>query len=75
MAAAAMSEWHNCHFCGTLVRDGYESDGTRHWLSDCRPDLTEHEPGPTCTWWGLGGRECYADHAHGTNFVYEDGPT
>lgn len=72
---------HTCHFCGTWVKDGYEtihekvkvrdvsgdrdipsarpfnSFGTqwistkkRHWLSDCRPDLVEHEPGETCTW-------------------------
>jgi hypothetical protein len=24
--------------------------GERHWLSDCRPDLVEHEIGPKCTW-------------------------
>lgn len=42
--------WHSCHFCGTMVKDGKESDGTRHHLSDCRPDLTAHEIGETCTW-------------------------
>lgn len=26
----------------------------RHWLSDCRPDLVEHEIGPACTWWEVG---------------------
>jgi len=44
-------DWHNCHFCGELVKDGHEVDPTRrHWLSDCRPDLVRHEIGPTCTW-------------------------
>ncbi len=42
--------WHRCHFCGTDVRNGLEFDGRRHWLSDCRPDLVEHEIGETCTW-------------------------
>lgn len=43
-------EWHQCHFCGTYVKDGKESNGERHWLSDCRPDLVEHEIGEKCTW-------------------------
>lgn len=44
------NESHQCHFCGTFVRNGVESGGARHWLSDCRPDLVAHEPGETCTW-------------------------
>jgi len=46
------TEARQCHFCGTWVKDGYsvEADKSRHWLSDCRPDLVEHEIGPTCTW-------------------------
>lgn len=42
--------YHNCHFCGDLVANGYDAKGDRHWLSDCRPDLVEHEEGETCTW-------------------------
>lgn len=42
--------WHSCHSCGTEVKDGYEYNGDRHFLSDCRPDLVEHEIGDTCTW-------------------------
>jgi hypothetical protein len=44
--------WHNCHFCGEVIsKKGYENNGRRHFLSDCRPDLVEHEPGELCTWW------------------------
>lgn len=44
-------DWHTCHFCGTQVnKEGYEHKGKRHFLSDCRPDLVEHEIGDTCTW-------------------------
>lgn len=43
-------DWHPCHFCGTNVKEGFENNGERHWLSDCRPDLVEHEIGETCTW-------------------------
>lgn len=50
-------EYHNCHFCGEYVANGYTSKNERHWLSDCRPDLVQHEPGETCTWWNL----TYAD--------------
>lgn len=40
-----------CYFCGTYTNaEGYESNGSRHWLSDCRPDLVQHEIGPLCTW-------------------------
>jgi hypothetical protein len=43
--------WHTCHFCGQDVnKDGYEPQGNRHFLSDCRSDLVEHEIGSTCTW-------------------------
>lgn len=46
---------HTCHFCGAgLDHESYEAQGgglyERHWLSDCRPDLVAHEPGPLCTW-------------------------
>ena len=56
---------HTCHFCGDYVKDGYGTDGERHWLSDCRPDLVEHEIGPLCTWSYRKGeiadnRSCYA---------------
>lgn len=77
-------EYHTCHFCGEWVRNGKERDGTRHWLSDCRPDLVAHEPGPLCTWPHLVAIpevSCYAyqdsdtgkftkEHTH----FYEDGP-
>lgn len=43
-------EDHQCHFCGDCVKDGKDSKGNRHWLSDCRPDLVEHPIGDTCTW-------------------------
>lgn len=39
-----------CHFCGEYVNDGLDPKGERHWLSDCRPDLVQHEVGPLCTW-------------------------
>lgn len=43
--------WHTCHFCGTYVDvNGYEHGGKRHFLSDCRSDLVEHEIGDLCTW-------------------------
>lgn len=43
-------DFHPCHFCGTEVKDGKEYNGARHFLSDCRPDLVQHEIGPLCTW-------------------------
>lgn len=44
-------EWHPCHFCGAYVnKEGYENKHERHFLSDCRPDLIEHEIGSVCTW-------------------------
>jgi hypothetical protein len=45
-------DWHQCHFCGTYVnKEGYSNnDNERHFLSDCRPDLVEHEIGEICTW-------------------------
>ena len=46
-----MNQEHTCHFCGTWTDEkGYESNGNRHYLSDCRPDLVQHEVGPYCTW-------------------------
>lgn len=65
-------EPNTCHFCGTYVLAGHEYnketrewDGERHWLSDCRPDLVEHEPGELCTWARTqeitpGTPDCYA---------------
>jgi hypothetical protein len=44
------NDYHTCHFCGEYVKDGYEYNGARHYLSDCRPDLVKHEIGATCTW-------------------------
>lgn len=82
-AAPGFDPTHQCHFCGTDVTYGYEADGKRHWLSDCRPDLVEHKPGSTCTWWNseTGEARCYAyqdnltrewtdKHEH----FYDDGP-
>lgn len=43
--------WHTCHFCGEYVnKEGFDPRRERHYLSDCRPDLVEHEIGETCTW-------------------------
>lgn len=81
-------DYHNCHFCGELVANGYGTNNERHWLSDCRPDLVQHEPGPTCTWHGCGPyadgstrkHDCYAFQDHDTQkwgdehkHFYEDG--
>jgi hypothetical protein len=76
-------DWNICHFCGEDVKDGIgASDGKRHWLSDCRPDLVEHEIGPICTWsytdkypncyayQDLATREWTDQHTH----FYKDGP-
>jgi hypothetical protein len=64
----------------------WNSYKVRHWLSDCRPDLVEHEIGPICTWWGSKSsvvHSCYAyqdDKLPGqpwTNehkYFYSDGP-
>lgn len=62
---------HRCYFCGAdLTHDSYETHydhkaqqnrRSRHWLSDCRPDLVEHEIGDKCTWpWRTDGPTCYA---------------
>lgn len=85
-------EGNTCHFCGTYVSKGYETGPNRrkrHWLSDCRPDLIEHDPGESCTWHGLlhaDGKpahdpDCYAyqdniTQAWGTEHkhFYPDGP-
>lgn len=77
-----MSDWHTCHFCGENVKDGLDPEGKRHWLSDCRPDLVEHEIGETCTWHGLNseGADCYAYQNRDRKwtsehkYFYEDGP-
>lgn len=65
----------------------WQSYKKRHWLSDCRPDLVMHEPGPLCTWPdepGQQGSHCYAyqnDDAQGRpwttkhEYFYTDGPT
>lgn len=58
-------DYHQCHFCGEWVANGYSHNNKRHWLSDCRPDLVEHEPGPSCTWfylldYGPAKHYCYA---------------
>lgn len=65
----ASVDYHNCYFCGTFVYNGYEGNGTRHWLSDCRPDLVEHEIGMACTWWGVDGG-VVGDHAN--CYAYQD---
>lgn len=86
IALVQYEEAHQCHFCGEWVLDGVSVNGERHWLSDCRPDLVEHEPGATCTWHNLSvveGKDCYAyqekdvkdpkwgnKHEH----FYKDGP-
>lgn len=43
-------DYHHCFFCGEYVHSGLEFNGTRHHLSDCRPDLVDHEIGEICTW-------------------------
>lgn len=81
-----MSDWHKCHFCGEDVKDGKDPKGNRHWLSDCRPDLVEHEIGPDCTWPEGTSRTdtkpgCYAYQDFGTQkwtdehtHFHKDGP-
>jgi hypothetical protein len=84
-----LDPWHACHFCGELVAYGYDGEGQRHWLSDCRPDLAPHQPGPQCTWaeWvndpseGIRQRSCYAYQDWGTRewtnehaHFHNDGP-
>lgn len=81
---------HFCHFCGDpLNHNGYgneKGEKVRHYLSDCRPDLVEHEPGELCTWHGLkehgDGPDCYAYQDRKTNkwtnehkHFYSDGKT
>lgn len=72
----------------TLIRPGKQwlRRAVRHWLSDCRPDLVQHEIGPTCTWYGCAAalkHDCYAyqnDDAPGRpwtsehKYFYPDGP-
>jgi hypothetical protein len=78
------AEYHQCHFCGTYVYEGWETNHKRHYLSDCRPDLVQHELGPLCTWpyhLGIDKDRCYAYQDRNTNqwgetheHFYEDGP-
>lgn len=81
-------DYHQCHFCGDYVKDGKDSKGNRHWLSDCRPDLVEHEIGDTCTWAFKRGTDlftkesetCYAyqnldlEWTDKHEYFYKDGP-
>lgn len=70
-------DMHQCHFCGTgLTHDSYEDSAKtrRHWLSDCRPDLLPHEPGPLCTWGHRDPSECYGDHVSNKFECETDGP-
>jgi hypothetical protein len=76
------SDWHQCHFCGEDVKDGKDPKGNRHWLSDCRPDLVQHEPGKVCTWASTrSDLNCYAYQRRSDNtwtseheHFYPDGP-
>lgn len=78
---AEEEDYHNCHFCSDLVKNGLDTKGERHWISDCRPDLVEHEPGKLCTWYGWGepdnrpgkakGKNCYAYQNRDT-YKWED---
>lgn len=77
-------EYHNCHFCGEFVANGYTAKNERHFLSDCRPDLVQHELGPTCTWHGVKQpkKDCYAFQDHDSlewtnehKHFYEDSAT
>lgn len=81
----AETNWHQCHFCGEYVKDGKDPEGKRHWLSDCRPDLVEHEIGPLCTWHDKRTETepypCYAyqdretrDWTNEHKHFYKDGP-
>ncbi len=57
-----------CHFCG-------DAGPGPHMLADCRPDLVEHEIGPTCTWWNSakpGEANCYAYQSRETNEWTDD---
>lgn len=69
-----VKDWHNCHFCGEYVLDGLDPNGERHWLSDCRPDLVEHEPGPVCTWHNLADVDGKPYHELDC-YAYQDGDT
>lgn len=66
---------HDCPACGTgLHHNSTDYSGKRHWLSDCRPDLVEHEVGPLCTWWGLADRTL-GDKLVPDCFAYQDPQT
>lgn len=60
---------HRCPACGEeLNHDSTDGSGKRHWVSDCRPDLVEHEIGDACTWSHLGSGLL----GHGTCYAYQD---
>jgi hypothetical protein len=63
-------EFHTCHFCGEYVKDGKDAMGERHHLSDCRPDLVEHEIGDTCTW--AFRRQDLHNQENTTCYAYQD---
>lgn len=69
------SDFHNCHFCGEYVsKRGYDPKGERHYLSDCRPDLVEHEIGELCTWAYRRKEEFKIDHKNG-GYAYQEKDT
>lgn len=89
LQAEETDKGNTCHFCGTFVVNGYEigpNRRNRHWLSDCRPDLVEHEPGELCTWHNANIEhrpDCYAYQNHHSKdrewttehkYFYKDGP-
>lgn len=56
---------HRCIMCGDeLDHESYDTEGNLHDVPFCRPDLVEHEPGPTCTWSHYNPMQCYWDHAN-----------
>lgn len=66
---------HRCHFCGEdLDHESFDPKGQRHWLSDCRPDLVEHEVGELCTWPAYIGEYAYLNEELGrpSCYAYED---
>lgn len=65
-------DYHTCHFCGEYVKKGLNPKGERHWLSDCRPDLVEHEPGETCTWWGMESHRLFDQPDKFNCYAYQD---
>lgn len=52
---------HTCGWCGeALTHSGHDSQGHLHDTEWCRPDLTPHQPGKSCT--GPNPADCYWDH-------------